>query len=54
MVGPISNATTVPPGNVLQNIIIEIAFLKLFIKGEVSLRLHEPLQDEPILQSNSH
>lgn len=48
MVGPISNATTVPPGNGLQNIIIEIAFRKLFKKGELSLQIHETLQDEPI------
>ena len=47
MVGPISNATTVPPGNGLQNIIIESAFIKSFIKGELSLQLHEPLQGEP-------
>ena len=32
MVGPISNATTVPPGNGLKNIIIEIAFRKLLKK----------------------
>ena len=48
MVGPISNATTVPPGNGLQNIIIEIAFLKLFMKGVLSMQLHDLLQDEPI------
>ena len=47
MVGPISNATTVPPGNGLQNIIIEIAFIKLSIKGVLSMQIHDLLQDEP-------